>query len=50
MEYIVGRGNIEDFMIVSSLDGSHWASNGDFMVRLYLRDYPTCVLILLWAK
>ncbi len=36
VEYILGRGNVEDFMIVSSSDGSHWASNGDFMVSISL--------------
>ena len=31
--YCTDRGNIDELMIVSAVDGSHWASTNDFMVK-----------------
>lgn len=36
VDYCVSRGNIDAFMIVSSVDASHWASTNDFMLREYV--------------
>lgn len=34
VDYVVARKNVENCMIVSAEDASHWASNSDFMVSV----------------
>lgn len=36
VDYCVARGSIDEFMIVSAVDASHWASTNDFMLREYV--------------
>jgi hypothetical protein len=34
--HCMDRGSIDEFMIVSAVDASHWASTNDFMLREYV--------------